>query len=80
MMIVMHRIILTSMISVFYTHRHELNMVLDYWSIIHTNVSDSKHGQTHAREQLRSSICFSSLHRLQLMSSVVLDVFVSASI
>ena len=33
MMIVMYRI-LKSMISVLITHRHELNIVLDYWSLL----------------------------------------------
>jgi len=52
-------------------------MVLDYWSLICANISDSEHNQTHARTQLRSSVCFSSLHGLQLMSIVVLDAFVA---
>jgi len=64
MMIVMHRI-LTSVISVFYTHWHELNMVLNYRSLICANVSDLEHSQTHDRGQLRSSICFSHLRGLQ---------------
>jgi len=45
MMTVMHRI-LAFMISVFYTRLHELNVVLDYWSLIRANVSDLEHSQT----------------------------------
>ena len=73
---VMHRILMST-ISVLITHRLQMNTVLDYLSLIRANVSDSEHNQTHARAQLQHSICFSSLHGLQLMSSVVLDVFVS---
>ena len=47
MMTVMHGT-LTSLMSVLITHRHELNTVLDYWSLIRANVSDSEHNQTHA--------------------------------
>ena len=46
-----------------------------YWSVIRANVLDSEHNQTHATAHLRSSIYFSSLRRLQLMSIAVLDVF-----
>jgi len=42
MMIVIHRILVLT------TQRHELNMVLDYWSLIRANVSDLEHNQTHA--------------------------------
>jgi len=38
--------------------------------------TQSKWNQTHATAQLQSSIYFSILHGLQLMSSVVLDAFV----
>ena len=59
MMIIMY-IILTSMISLLTTHPHELNMVLEYWSLIRANVSNDS-----AVTLLRSSVCFSSLRRLQ---------------
>ena len=56
-------------------------MLYMYAWLIRANVSDSEHNQSeikHAMAQLRSSIYFSSLHGLQLMSSVVLDAFVTA--
>ena len=51
-----------------------------YAWLIRDNVSDSEHNQSKIKHTLRHSYdpqCFSILRGLQLMSSVVLDVFVS---
>ena len=50
-MIVIHKILTSFNDQCVITHRHELNMVLDYWSPIRANVSDSEHSQTHATRQ-----------------------------
>jgi len=69
MVIVMYRI-LTSVISVLITHRHELNMV-PAWLLQPNSRQCFGLGtlsNTYATAQLRFSICFSSLRGLQLMS------------
>ena len=65
-MIVIHIILTSFNDQCLITHRLELNMVLDYWSPIRPNVSDSEHNQTQTAAYTGDG--------LQLISSVVLCV------
>ena len=59
------------------TNNNKCDLDMNYCSLIRANVLGSERNQTHATAQLRSSICFTRLRGLQLMSNVVLDVCVS---
>jgi len=52
-------------------------MVLDYWSLIRANVSDSEHNQTHAIRHSYDLRYALAAYAVDVECCLVLDVFIS---